>query len=125
MAPLRIIVIEGRDLAQPAEAAVGVLAGSAWSSGRFNMFRALRNRNYRMLWLGQIGHSASVWMEQVARPLLALALTGSALQVGLVVAVRMVPVLAFGLIAGVVADRYDKRRILMYSQTATMLMHLA
>src|SRR5439155_16635872 len=106
--------------------AVAVPLGQpTYTARRFSTFRALRNRNYRMLWLGQIGHSASVWMEQVARPLLTLALTGSALQVGLVVAIRMVPVLAFGLIAGVVADRYDKRRILMYSQTATMLMHLA
>ncbi len=65
-----------------------------------------------------------MWMEQVVRPLLILELTGSPLQVGLVVSVRMVPQFVFGLLAGVIADRYNKRRVLMISQTVTMLMHL-
>jgi MFS family permease len=87
-------------------------------------FRALRFPGYRYLWLGQLGHSATMWMEQVVRPLLILELTRSALQVGFVVAVRMVPQFLFGLLAGVVADRYNKRRVLMISQIVTMLMHL-
>jgi MFS family permease len=87
-------------------------------------FRALRFPGYRYLWLGQLGHSATMWMEQVVRPLLILELTRSALQVGFVVAVRMVPQFLFGLLAGVVADRYNKRMVLMVSQMVTMLMHL-
>ena len=87
-------------------------------------FRALHYRDYRYMWLGQIGHSATVWMEQVVRPLLVLELTGSPLQVGLVIVVRMVPQLLFGLIAGVVADSYNKRLVLMFSQSVTMVMHL-
>jgi MFS family permease len=87
-------------------------------------FRALRFPGYRYLWLGQLGHSATMWMEQVVRPLLILELTHSPLQVGFVVAVRMVPQLLFGLLAGVVADRYNKRRVLMSSQVVTMTMHL-
>ncbi|MCG6534242.1 MAG: MFS transporter, partial [Syntrophales bacterium LBB04] len=87
-------------------------------------FRALRFSAYRYLWLGQLGHSATMWMEQVVRPLLILELTRSALQVGFVVAVRMVPQFLFGLLAGVVADRYNKRRVLMVSQMVTMLMNL-
>jgi MFS family permease len=75
------------------------------------------------MWLGQMGHSAAMWIEQVVRPILILELTGSALQVGLVIFVRMVPQFVFGLLAGVIADRYDKQRILMLSQTVTMLMH--
>jgi MFS family permease len=87
-------------------------------------FRALHYRSYRYMWLGQLGHSAAMWMEQVVRPLLILELTGSALQVGLVVSVRMVPQFVFGLLAGVIADRHNKQRILIISQTVTMLMHL-
>jgi len=87
-------------------------------------FRALRYPNFRYLWLGQLGHSATMWMEQVVRPLLILELTGSPLQVGFVVAVRMVPQLLFGLLAGVVADKYNKRLVLMSSQSVTMTMHL-
>ncbi|MGB6836729.1 MAG: MFS transporter [Dehalococcoidia bacterium] len=86
-------------------------------------FSSLRYRDYRLLWTGQVGHSASLWMEMVIRPVLILHLTDSALQVGLVVATRMVPTLLFGLIAGVVADRFDKRRILLACQTVTMSMH--
>jgi hypothetical protein len=75
------------------------------SGNKFSMtFRALRYPSYRYLWLGQLGHSAAMWMEQVARPLLVLELTGSALQVGLVISLRMLPQLVFGFLAGVIAD---------------------
>lgn len=86
-------------------------------------FSSLQYRDYRYLWLGQVGHSASLWMEQIVRPLLILHLTDSALMVGLVVAARMVPMLLFGLLAGVAADRLDRRRILLSTQTVTMSMH--
>ncbi len=94
------------------------------SNKRFTTFTALGYSSYRYMWLGQLGHSAALWMEQVVRPLLILELTGSALQVGLVVSIRMIPQLIFGLIAGVIADRYNKRIVLMLSQAITMLMHL-
>jgi MFS family permease len=87
-------------------------------------FRALHYSGYRYLWLGQLGHSATMWMEQVVRPLLILELTRSPLQVGLVVSVRMVPQLLFGLLAGVIVDKYNKRLVLMVSQLVTMIMHL-
>src|SRR3990170_1646633 len=90
---------------------------------RLGTFSSLRHRDYRYLWLGQVGHSASLWMEQIVRPLLILHLTDSALLVGLVVAARMVPMLLFGLIAGVAADRLDRKRILLTTQTVTMSMH--
>ena len=89
-----------------------------------NTFRALHYSDYRYLWLGQLGHSAAMWMEQVVRPLLILELTGSALQVGFVVALRMAPQLLFGLLAGVIADKHSKQRVLMMSQTVTLMMHL-
>ncbi len=88
-------------------------------------FQALGHRGFRYLWMGQLGHSAALWMEQVVRPLLILELTHSPLQVGLVVSVRMIPQLLFGLLAGVVADRYERLRVLMVSQLISMTMHLA
>ena len=91
---------------------------------RLGTFRALRHRGYRYLWMGQVGHAASLWMEQVVRPLLMLDLTGSALQVGGVLAARTVPQLVFGLLAGAVADRYNKRVVLLSAQFSTMLMQL-
>ena len=62
-------------------------------------FTALRYRNYRLMWFGQVGHSATLWMDQVARAVLILELTDSALMLSLVIATRLVPILLFGLIA--------------------------
>lgn len=87
-------------------------------------FRALRHRNYRFLWLGQVGHSASLWMDQVARAVLVLQLTDSALALSLVIATRLVPILLFGLVAGAIADRANRKRILMTTQWVTFATHL-
>jgi len=92
--------------------------------GRFATFSSLQYRDFRLLWLGQVGHAASLWMEQIVRPLLILALTDSALMVGLVVAARMVPMLLFGLLAGVAADRLDRKKILLTTQSVTLSMHV-
>jgi MFS family permease len=100
-----------------------VEAQPALEPRRLGTFWSLRYRDYRFLWLGQVGHAASLWMEQIVRPVLILQLTDSALMLGLVVAARMVPMLLFGLIAGVVADRFDRRRILLATQWVTMSMH--
>ena len=78
---------------------------SRFSAGTSQTFRALRHRNYRLLWFGQTGHSATLWMDQVARAVLILQLTDSAVMLSLVIATRLAPILFFGLIAGAVADR--------------------
>jgi len=90
---------------------------------RRGTFSSLQYRDYRYLWLGQTGHAASLWMEQIVRPVLILQLTDSPLQVGLVVATRMVPMLFFGLLAGVIADRVDRKRILLATQSVTAAVH--
>jgi MFS family permease len=75
------------------------------------------------MWQGQIGASASQWMEQLARPFLILEMTNSEFLVGLVAATRLVPMLLIGLWAGVVADRMDKKRILQACQAITFASH--
>ena len=92
--------------------------------GADTTFRALRHRNYRLLWLGQTGHSATLWMDQVARAVLILNLTDSAVMLSLVIATRLAPILLFGLVAGAVADRYDKKRNLMVTQCVSTACHL-
>ncbi|MFC1932258.1 MFS transporter [Chloroflexota bacterium] len=84
-------------------------------------FRALRNRNFRLLWIGMVGHSASLWVEAVARSWLIWELTGSATLLAVVNMLRVLPMLGFGLLAGVAADRFDKRKILIICQTFTLL----
>jgi MFS family permease len=94
-------------------------------SGAGQTFRALRHRNFRLLWLGQTGHSASLWMDQVARAVLVLDLTGSPVVLSLVIAARLAPILLFGLLAGAVADRADKRQVLLITQYVSLASHVA
>jgi MFS family permease len=91
---------------------------------RVKTFHSLQYRDYRFLWFGQIGAAGSLWMEQIARPLLMLHLTDSALMVGLITATRMIPMLVVGIWAGVIADRADKRKILLVTKSVTLLTHL-
>jgi MFS family permease len=94
-------------------------AAAIATARRLATFQSLSIRDYRLLWLGQLFSSSSMWMENVARPLLILHLTNSALQVGLLSATRMFPMLIVGVWAGVVADRMDKRKILLACQSVT------
>lgn len=92
---------------------------------RAETFRAFRHRNFRFLWLGQTGQSATLWMDQVARAVLILHLTNdSAVALSFVIAIRLVPTLFFGLIAGAIADRANRKHLLMATQTTTMTTHL-
>jgi MFS family permease len=81
------------------------------------MLGALRHRNYRLFLVGQIVSTVGTWMQSVALPWLALELTHSGFQVGLVLAAQFLPVLVGSPIAGVVADRYGKRNVLLVTQT--------
>jgi MFS family permease len=90
---------------------------------RITTFYSLRFDDFRYMWQGQIGASASQWMEQLARPFLILEMTGSEFLVGLIAATRLVPMLLIGLWAGVLADRMDKKRILQACQTVTFASH--
>ena len=93
---------------------------------RTETFRAFRHRNYRYLWLGQTGQSATLWMDQVARAVLILQLTDdSPVALSAVIATRLAPTLLFGLLAGAIADRFNRKRLLIGTQSTTMLTHLA
>jgi MFS family permease len=83
-----------------------------------NMFRSLRTRNYRLWFVGQIVSQSGTWMQSVAQYWLVLELTHNAFYVGVTAAVQFLPVLLFGAIGGLVADRFDKRKVLLVTQTA-------
>ncbi|HEX7024781.1 MAG TPA: MFS transporter, partial [Gemmatimonadales bacterium] len=80
-------------------------------------FGALRNRNFRLFISGQFVSLCGTWMQTVALGWLALELTNSALQVGLVTFFGALPVLLFTLHGGVVAGRVNKRRALLLLQS--------
>ncbi|HVZ83723.1 MAG TPA: MFS transporter [Terracidiphilus sp.] len=83
--------------------------------------RALRNPNFRLFWSGNFLSNIGSWMENVARGWLILLLTNSPLWLGVVGFAGSIPFLLFTLFGGVIADRADKRRLLMVTQTVMML----
>ncbi|MGF1426684.1 MFS transporter [Kitasatospora sp. LaBMicrA B282] len=72
-----------------------------------------RNRDFRLLWISQLASILGSRMSYVAYPLLVLALTGSPVLAGLIGTVRAVPRWLFGLHAGLIADRFDRRRLML------------
>ena len=93
---------------------------------RTRTFRSLNtHRNYRVFFFGQIVSLAGTWMQNIALAWLVLELTRSPLAVGALAFARFVPFTVFGLVAGVVADRVDSRRLVMATQGAAMAVSVA
>jgi MFS family permease len=82
------------------------------------MFRSLRVRNYRLYASGQLVSLTGTWMQRVAQDWLVLTLTNSGTALGIVTALQFGPSLILGLWGGMLADRGDKRRLLLVTQSA-------
>jgi MFS family permease len=87
-------------------------------------FRSLRTRNYRLYFYGQIVSLTGTWMQSVGQAWLVLELTGSGLALGGTVALQFTPILLFGPWGGVIADRVDKRRLIVWTQAAAAALAL-
>lgn len=85
-------------------------------------FRSLKVRNYRLFFWGQSVSLTGTWMQAVAQTWLVVRLTGSGLALGTTVALQFLPVLLFGLWGGALADRFDKRRLLIATQVVPALL---
>jgi MFS family permease len=96
-----------------------------WNQKLLIPFASLQNRNFRLLWLGMLGQSSAMWADQVARSWLAWQLTGSATAIGLVNVFRALPLITIGLLRGVIADRFDKRKILIVIQLWSLGIYIA
>lgn len=86
-------------------------------------FEALRHRDYRLLWYGQVFASMGTWMDQVTRGWLIYELTDSALQLGLVRGIQAIPFLLLSPIAGSAADRYSRKTQVVLSQILNGLLY--
>lgn len=102
------------------EVAVG--ENTVWA--RFSSFPALQSRNYRIYFFGQFFSLIGTWLQIVAQGWLVLQLTSSAFLIGLVAALGTVPSLLFSLFGGVVVDRFSKKRIMYFTQSANMVLAL-
>jgi MFS family permease len=81
---------------------------------------ALAHRNFRIVWLAALGSTIGTWMQNYAQAWLVFDMTKSNFYLGLDTFLAQLPVLLFMLIGGVVADRYDRRRLLTGSQYVQM-----
>src|SRR2546428_614079 len=90
-------------------------------NGLLRTFIALRHRNFRLFWFGQPISLIGTWMQSIGQAWLVLELTHNALLLGLVGALQFLPVLLFTLFGGVLADRWPKRTVLLFTQSSAMI----
>lgn len=89
--------------------------------GLMRAFTALRHRNFRLFWFGQLISLIGTWMQSIGQAWLVLELTHSALWLGIVGALQFLPVMFLSLFGGVIADRVPKRKILLCTQSFAMV----
>jgi MFS family permease len=87
-------------------------------------FRSLRVRNFRLFFKGQAVSWVGTWMQSIAQAWLILTLTGSAVAIGVTLALQFGPILVLGPLAGVLVDRVDKRKLLMATQSTAGVLAL-
>jgi MFS family permease len=84
-----------------------------------------RHRNYRLFFTGQLVSLVGTWMQNVALAWFVVELTRSPVAVGVLAFCRFIPFTLFGLFAGVLADRFDNRRLVIATQVSSMLVSVA
>ncbi|HCC86255.1 MAG TPA: MFS transporter, partial [Porphyromonadaceae bacterium] len=87
----------------------------------YDLFRALRNKNYRLFFYGQSLSLVGTWIQQVALSWLIYSVTNSPFLLGFVMFAGQLPTFLIAPFAGVLADRYDKRKIIIITQAVAML----
>ncbi len=87
-------------------------------------FRSLRNRNYRLYFIGQAISSSGTWVQLVAEHWLVIRLGGGGIALGVTTALQFTPLLFLGPYAGVLVDRLNKRRLLLVTQSANGILAL-
>jgi MFS family permease len=93
----------------------------AWPAG----LRAFRYRDFRLFWSGQLVSLVGTWMQSVGQSWVVLELTGSPFKLGTITALQFGPMLFLSFLAGALADRVRKRRLLLLTQSALMLQAFA
>ena len=90
---------------------------------RLQTFRALRHRNFRLLWISLVVSSIGTWLQIVSQSLLVLKIThNSAPALGIVSLAQALSFFIFAFIGGSIADQSDKRRFLLITQSLSMLL---
>ncbi len=94
---------------------------SALTTRLSRTFPALTHKNFRYFWFGQCISLIGSWLQTTAQQWLVYTITKSAFLLGILGVAQFGPMLVFSLFAGVLADRYPKKSILLFTQTALMI----
>ena len=90
-----------------------------------SMLRALRHRNFKLFFSGQLISVMGTWMQSIAQDWLVYRLTGSATLMGTVAFVSQIPIFLLSPATGIVVDRHNRHRIIIATQSASMVLALA
>jgi MFS family permease len=104
------------------QSGTGPAPGAAGQGRAAGTFRALRHRNFQLFFGGQIISLIGTWMQTVAQAWLIYRLTGSAALLGVLGFVGQIPILLLSPLAGLVADRWPRRGVVISTQTSSMLL---
>lgn len=100
-------------------------ASPAPTRGMRHALRALHHRDFAIFWTGAIFSNTGTWIQNLAVPFVVYQLTSSAFWVGFATFSQFIPTMLLGPLAGSVADRFDRRRILLITQSAMAVVALA
>jgi MFS family permease len=89
------------------------------------MFESMHHRDFRIFYAGQLISITGTWMQQIAQGWLVLTLTGSPFLLGVAAAARTLPILLLSVPAGIVADRMDRRKIVIAADLVMMALSIA
>ena len=113
------IAVEGA-LPQPPEQAAPIPLEQPAAPARFRTLSPFSHRDFALFWSGALVSNIGTWLQNVALAWLMLELTGSEFWVAMVTFTQFIPTLLFGLFGGLMADRLDRRRVLLVTQTMAM-----
>lgn len=113
------IAVEGA-LPQPPEQAAPIPLEQPAAPARFRTLRPFSHRNFALFWSGALVSNIGTWLQNVALAWVVLELTESPFWVSMVTFTQFIPTLLFGLFGGLMADRLDRRRVLLVTQTMAM-----
>ena len=89
------------------------------AKNRFNNpFISLKHKNFRYYWIGMCVSLIGTWMQNIVQPWLAYTLTNSPFLLSLIGILQFTPMLILSLFAGVIIDKFSKKKILIFTQSA-------
>src|SRR5512147_2175636 len=98
------------------------ISNSKFRISMAHLVRAFRHRNYRLFFSGQLVSLTGTWMQSVAESWLVFRLTGSSALLGVAAFASQIPVFLLATIGGTVADRVNRHRIIVATQSTSMIL---